>query len=181
MKLIKKETKDSVKVSYYVYDMPSASGSFTSRFAQLLEVVINLKHVEVVPTTLIATEEELLTYHALNISNGFEGTIIRLDNAEYEFNKRSKQLLKLKDFIDEVYEIVDVLPSSKDPSIGVVQCVTPDGQVFGTGAKFSVEERKEFLRNKEDLIGKTAEVRFFEFSDTGIPRFPVFYGIRLDK
>jgi hypothetical protein len=34
---------------------------------------------------------------------------------------------------------------------------------------------------KEEYIGQTAEVRFFEYTDGGIPRFPVCVGFRLDK
>ncbi len=30
-------------------------------------------------------------------------------------------------------------------------------------------------------MGKTAEIRFFEYTEDGIPRFPVAVGIRLDK
>jgi hypothetical protein len=37
------------------------------------------------------------------------------------------------------------------------------------------------LINKQDYLGKTAEIRFFEFTDDGLPRFPVMVGIRLDK
>jgi len=35
--------------------------------------------------------------------------------------------------------------------------------------------------NKEEYIGKKAEVRYFETTDDGSLRFPVFCGIRLDK
>ena len=45
----------------------------------------------------------------------------------------------------------------------------------------SHEERRELLVNKEDYIGKTAEIRYFEETDGGLPRFPVYVGIRLDK
>ena len=31
------------------------------------------------------------------------------------------------------------------------------------------------------IRGKMAEIRFFEYTDDGLPRFPVFYGVRLDK
>ena len=34
---------------------------------------------------------------------------------------------------------------------------------------------------KLDSKGKTAEIRFFEYTDDGLPRFPVCVGIRLDK
>ena len=47
--------------------------------------------------------------------------------------------------------------------------------------KFSHKEREEMLTNKSDYIGMIAEIRFFEYTDDGIPRFPVCYGFRLDK
>jgi hypothetical protein len=47
--------------------------------------------------------------------------------------------------------------------------------------KFSHDEREEFLANKINYIDKISEVRFFEYSDTGVPRFPVCVGFRLDK
>jgi hypothetical protein len=47
--------------------------------------------------------------------------------------------------------------------------------------KFSHAEREEILINKENYIGKKAEIRFFEYTDGGIPRFPVCVGFRLDK
>jgi len=47
--------------------------------------------------------------------------------------------------------------------------------------KFSHEAREEILRNKHMYIGMMAEIRFFEYTDSGLPRFPVCVGFRLDK
>ena len=44
-------------------------------------------------------------YHDAFLADGYEGSILRLDLGPYE-NKRSKQLLKKKDFIDEEFKIV---------------------------------------------------------------------------
>ena len=44
--------------------------------------------------------------------------------------------------------------------------------------KFSHEAREEILRNKHMYIGQMAEIRFFEFTDSGLPRFPICYGFR---
>ena len=51
---------------------------------------------------------------------------------------------------------------------------------FGCGMKFSHEAREEILANKEQYIGMMAEVRFFEYTDDGLPRFPVCVGFRND-
>ena len=55
------------------------------------------------------------------------------------------------------------------------------GKSFKSGVKMSYEDREDLLQNKNKYIGKTAEIRFFEYSENGIPRFPVMVGIRLDK
>jgi len=37
------------------------------------------------------------------------------------------------------------------------------------------------LENKDKYIGKKCEVRFFEYSEYGVPRHPVMHGFRDDK
>jgi hypothetical protein len=45
----------------------------------------------------------------------------------------------------------------------------------------SHEERVDLLANKHLYIGKLANIRFFEWTDDGNPRFPVMIGIHLDR
>ena len=106
--------------------------------------------------------------------------MIRWGNEGYKVNGRSSNLLKYKDFIDIAAKVIDVVPSDKNPEQGVVHCEYK-GNTFGCGMKFSHAEREEILTNKKKYIGKTAEIRFFEFTDQGLPRFPVCVGFRLDK
>ena len=94
MKLIKKEREESFQVQYHVYDYPSDTGGFAIRYRKLREVIKGFDNINLVPTYVVHDEEELLKKHQEFISLGFEGTMIRLDNIAYEFNKRSSQLLK---------------------------------------------------------------------------------------
>jgi len=137
-------------------------------------------NIEIVPTYKVNSLDELKGWHKQFLSQGYEGTIVRTDNTHYEFNKRSKSLLKYKDFIDETYEIVDVIPNEADTTQGTVICKIND-TTFKCNMKVSIDERREILKNKNEYIGQLAEVRFFEFTDGGIPRFPVYHGIRIDK
>lgn len=126
--------------------------------------------------------EELIKYHAKFISEGYEGTMVRWGKEGYKVNGRSANLLKYKDFLDATYKVIDVIPSESRPEQGVVSCYCEKTKMsFQTGMKFSHEEREEILTNKTNYIGKTAEIRFFEYTDSGIPRFPVCVGFRLDK
>ena len=108
--------------------------------------------------------------------------MIRHSDEGYAVNKRSSQLLKYKDFLDEAYIVQAVLPSESRPEQGIISCYCPKTKVtFQTGMKFSHEAREEILRNKHMYIGQMAEIRFFEYTDGGIPRFPVCVGFRFDK
>ena len=140
-----------------------------------------MNNIKIAETYIIESKEQLLEYHSKFISQGYEGTMVRWGSEGYYIDKRSSNLLKYKDFQDLACTIVDVEPSEKRPDQGVFICALKDGRTFGCGMKFSHAERAEMLQNKSDYIGYTAEIRFFEFTDDGLPRFPVCVGIRLDK
>lgn len=179
MKLIKKNRPESVNVKYHVYDMISDL-PFGRRIQLLHEVVKDIKDIEVVETYIINSEEELKHFHSQFIQEGYEGTMVRWGTEGYQMDKRSSNLLKYKDFIDEVATIISIVPSEKRPEHAQFICEM-NGKVFGCGMKFSHADRVEMLQNKENYIGEKAELRFFEYTDDGTPRFPVCIGIRLDR
>jgi len=183
MKMIKKVGPETDQVKYWVYDLMS-NEPFVDRFTSILKILpteVSSK-IKIVPTFPVTSREEIDMCHKKFLEAGYEGTIIRWGNEGYQMGKRSKYLLKHKDFKDIACKVVDVVPSEKRPEMGVVHCeISPGGATFGCGMKFSHEERAEILTNKENYIGKTAEIRYFEDTDDGLPRFPVCVGFRLDK
>ena len=187
MKLIKKYRPGlTEQVKYHVYDIVM-NAPFNERHDTLASLVRKLDNpnIELVPTYLAFNKQQINEFHQAFIAEGYEGTMVRLIGEGYAVNKRSSQLLKYKDFLDEVYQVVNVVPSESRPEQGVVTCVITNktGQLehFNTGMKFSHEAREEILRNKHMYIGMMAEIRFFEYTDSGLPRFPVCVGFRLDK
>jgi DNA ligase-1 len=184
MELIKKyRPGESEQVKYHVYDMVLPNAGFMDRYIILKTIIDNgnLQHVELVPTKIVNSKEELLEAHKEYLEQGYEGTMVRWGKEGYQINKRSSCLLKFKDFIDIACEIVDVKPSEKRSDQGSFICKLEDGRTFGCGMRFSHDQKKDILINKDQYIGQVAEIRFFEFSDDGIPRFPVCVGLRLDK
>lgn len=181
MKLIKKYREgETEKVTYNVYDL-IIDAPFIERYQLLCELCEGLDNVMIVPTYTINNEEELRHYHGVFLEQGYEGTMIRWGEEGYKCNGRSSNLLKYKDFIDITAKVIDVIPSEKRPEQGIVTARLEDGSTFNTGMKFSHAEREEILTNKSNYIGQTAEIRFFEYTDDGLPRFPVCVGFRLDK
>lgn len=188
MKIIKKYRKGQTeKVKYHVYDIISDETFFT-RYLRLVEYAANIPELEVVNTFGVYEEKHVKEWHDKFVLQGYEGAIVRWGDDPYKVKGRSSSLLKVKEFIDLALPILDVVPNDRDPEQGsfIFEWEGATGHplgenIIGSGMSFSHEERKEMLTNKQDYIGLTAEVRFFEYSDTGVPRFPVSVGLRLDK
>tara|TARA_R110000850_G_scaffold90138_7_gene192398 strand:+ start:140 stop:1189 length:1050 start_codon:yes stop_codon:yes gene_type:complete len=182
MRIIKKTRPETINVKHHVYDMVSDK-PFAERYNDLQKHVQRHEHLLLVDTVVILNKEQLMKYHADNISKGYEGTIVRWGNEGYKLNGRSSNLLKLKDFSDLALPLLDVVPSEKRPTHGkpIFYWKGAENNEMGAGISLSHSEAEDLLANKEKHIGKMCELRFFEYSDTGVPRHPVMYGFRLDK
>lgn len=184
MKAVKKYREGiTEKLNFNIYDIVSDDPFYArDHHIKLLFKVYNfndtpIKRVERYKTS----KEEFPKYHKLFIEQGFEGTMVRYGNEGYKMDSRSKYLLKYKDFIDITATVIDVIPSDARPTQGIVVCRLENGGEFKATPKMSHEDREELLTNKDNYIGQTAEIRFFEYTDDGLPRFPVCVGFRLDK
>ena len=188
MRLIKKYRAGKTEcVKYHVYDCVSDL-PFRDRFDLVTEICGGHPEFVVVETVVINNKEELMAYHAKNISLGFEGTIVRWGEDGYKLNGRSSNLLKLKDFSDLALPLLGVTPSEKRPDFGLPYFYWkgarkhPMGDdILGAGVAMSHNESRNLLTNADSLIGKTCELRFFEYSEDGVPRHPTMDGFRLDK
>ena len=180
MKIIKKYREgETENVKYHVYDMISDK-PFIERYSELKTIVKGKPNIEVVPLVEINNPWVLEEYFCKMMLAGYEGVMLRWGTDGYKVNGRSDNLLKYKKFFDVAVPIVDITPNDAIPTHGTIW-VEYNGKVVKTGARLSHEEREDILTNKDEYIGKTAEVRYFETTDDGSLRFPVFCGIRLDK
>lgn len=183
MRLIKKFREgETEQIKYHVYDCV-LDKPFYERYKILTAAVKNCKNIELVPTVLIKNEKELKEAHAQFVADGYEGTIVRHGDEPYKSNGRSSNLLKYKDFSDISLEIIDIIPCTQRPLWGkpVFHWPGAKNDRLEAGMKFSHEYRETFLKHKEMYIGKIAELRFFRYSENGVPWFPVMHGYRLDK
>lgn len=112
------------------------------------------------------------------ISEGYEGAIVRV-NAGYQ-NKRSKNLLKYKEFEDDEFEILDIIEGKgrKSGMAASALMKLPDGREFNSNIKGGYKFYRELLDNKDANIGKMATIQYGNLSPDGIPRFPYLIAIR---
>lgn len=180
----------SERIDYHVYDIVDKS-NFQERHEivdGLLNSGIAFKNVKSVETYVCLDADSLKLFHFKFLSEGYEGTMLRKRNSQYKINGRSQDLLKYKDFLDLALPILDICPDDADPTMGSPVYAWPLAKghkmgegVLGSGIRASHEKRREMLANKQNYIGKMYEVRFFEYSNTGVPRFPITIAERIDK
>jgi len=113
------------------------------------------------------------------VEAGYEGQMLRIDG-KYE-NKRSKNLLKHKSFVDDEYTILDIVEGegNRTGTAGYMVFETEDGKRFKSNVKGTWDETAEMLKSKKKLIGKQATIKYFNLTPDGIPRFP--YVINIDR
>lgn len=187
MRLIKKYREGKTEeIKYWIYDRiedikwSERQNKNTRLIGSYRNKKGELNNIRCVKEFSVQDEDEIREYHNVFIDQGFEGTMVRHGERDYKTNKRDQQLLKYKDFQDIACTVKDVVSGEAAKDQGVVVCEY-DNKTFKASLKFSHEERENILENKNNYIGETAEIRFFEKSEDGIPRFPVCVGFRLDK
>ncbi len=166
-------------VEYHIYDMYDRNDEdavFIDRSGWLADNVAGNKIV-LVKTTKCKDIAKIDKMYGKYTEAGYEGQMIR-QNVKYEC-KRSKGLLKRKEFITEEFDVVSVEEGQGAWSGYAKKFVLelPDGRVFSSGVKGSQAQLKALLESKKKPNWATC--RFFELSNDGVPRFPVVidYGV----
>lgn len=163
-------------VEYHIYDYPSWDGTFASRYVALCDATLGAidPMIKLVETATVGSQEHLDELNGAYLEAGYEGQMVRINNAGYE-NKRSKQLLKRKVFEDREFTVVEIVEGGGNRSgmAGYVTYELGDGRTFGSGIKGSHDYCRELLRDKDRYAGGTGTVKFFALTPDGVPRFPV--------
>ena len=116
--------------------------------------------------------------HQRFLDKGYEGSIIRL-NGEYE-QKRSKNLLKVKDFSDSEAEITGFVEGKgkRLGTIGKFIAVDSQGMQFGMPVMDKFKYLQDNFKEMQTWIGKIATFTYFEKTKRGSYRHPLFKAIR---
>jgi DNA ligase-1 len=189
-----KEKLDKIwkQVKYMVFDIPSEKNKPYVERIQILKKLIDditIKYGYNCPivysnTTYIDSEETLTNTFKQYTDNGAEGLIIKEPNALYE-NKKSKFMLKIK-IHEDGEAIVIGFEEGKgrlNGLLGSLKCKLKNGKTFNIGSGLNDIIRKEY--NNPDSIyyiplNSIVNFSYMEITNDGIPRHPIYRGIRTD-
>ena len=125
-------------------------------------------------------EEALNMHHDAYLAKGYEGSILRLDGP-YKHG-RSYDLMKFKDFSDTEATIVgyETGKGKREGTLGKFIMQDDDGVEFGCppGKGYNYKDLANILDNIGDYIGKRATFTYFQRTQAGSYRHPLFKCIR---
>lgn len=161
-------------VEYHVYDMivaPDDAALFIDRWQWFYNQGFD-RCVKVVKTDAIGDIENMDSVYGQYLEAGYEGQMIR-KNTEYEQNKRSKSLIKRKEFLTDEYDVLRVEEGKGNWAGHIKRFVlqTENGVEFGAGVRGNQETLSALFESGEKPTWCT--LRYFAPTPDGIPRFPV--------
>ena len=169
------------KIQYHVYDYIVGNTKYL-RYKKRMDALvcsnIYTPSVRYVESKRVATPAIIKIAHQTNLDRGYEGSIIRL-NGVYE-HKRSKNLLKVKDFSDSEAKIVDFVEGKgkRRGTIGKFIAIDAEGIKFGMPVMDKFKYLQDNFKTMQGWIGKTATFTYFERTKAGSYRHPLFKAIR---
>lgn len=195
---IKRAQPDSLKISYHVYDcisdlpfdvryesMQDKIGKYYDDFMEAIwqpgMTSIPFPPVASVITRTVVSHEEVKEYHDQFVGHGYEGAILRHNGCPYKEGYRSPNLLKVKEFMEEEFEIVGVSEGKgKFEGMAIFRLKTKTGGEFDCMPEGDEQTRSQYWKDRKKMIGKLLTVRFFEWStsEVPVPRFPIGKTVR---
>ena len=197
MKQLKKKDHTIPNPSYKIFDMIShdefyskigeKNRPYSTRLANLTEIMTKNECpcLTLLEQELIHNDEHFQEWVKEAADHGWEGVMLRAD--EPYKGKRSKDLLKVKKFFDDEYEVIDTemgpfryVKNGAECEETMLSCVTIKHKDYlvRVGSGFTIEQRQEFFHNPKKILGKVITVQYFEETknqDGGISlRFPTF-------
>lgn len=139
----------------------------------------NSNKIQFVETKRAFTQIDVDTSFETYLQFGYEGLIARAPLATYKFGQRPQTMTKLKRRESKEFEIVDVIDSDHNPDIAIFVCRNDTTtETFKVNPEGSVAQKKQYYKDRLQLIGKWLTVSFYERTNTDLPFHAVGEAIR---
>lgn len=168
------------KIQYHVYDLVDGlpymhNKTFMDRLGFINQFDYRSRYyptVQVVRTYNIQDEHDIEMMLGQYLESGYEGQMLRVPTSIYE-GKRSKNLIKHKEFEDDEFEIVSMEEGKGNWADAVkrIEIRLKDGTTQFAGVRGSFDTLHDLLYNNDGYTSVT--VRYQNKTDDGKLRFPV--------
>lgn len=173
-------------LEFWIYDIADDTKTFNKRYDLLEDLRVEVNHdkekyskIEVIDHILTEGWLDIKKLHDQWVSEGYEGLVARKPNRVYAFGKRGSDMIKVKEYQEDEFEIIGYKDGLR-PEDFVFVCKTKDDKEFEAKPIGDRALKDYYLNNMEDIIGKMGTVKFFEYSSDNVPLQTVFQAVRYD-
>lgn len=157
--------KQASAIQYHVYDIIDPTMACEDRIAMLERIFheeFDIPFIHVVETVEVTTADGADRLYEEWLGLGYEGLMKRAKRALYQIGKRSKDLLKWKDFETKEFKLLRIEEGNGNWS-GLAKRVVvelEDGTENEAGIRGNMEKAKELLDNRDEYEGGEVTIRF---------------------
>ena len=165
-------------VQFHCYDIVDETKTFEERKTFITQAVPRNHCIKHVPTVYCASDYDAKVFHKSNLSAGYEGSILRTNDV-YKCG-RSWNLRKFKDFHDDEALLLDWVEGKgkRKGTIGKFMAQDFEGNIFGMPVMDKFKYLQDNFEVMKGYVGKTATFTYFERTNAGSYRHPLFKCIR---
>ena len=167
-------------VQYHVYDTPWLNVTYEDRYNWLRTQLPIAKSMTLIANTTVDSMAEAKMLHDIHLAQGYEGSMLRT-NGLYE-QKRSYNLQMFKDFHDTEATITgyEEGKGKRQGTLGKFLMTDDEGIQFGCppGKGYTYKDLADMLLNIHDYIGQRATFTYFQRTNAGSYRHPLFKTLR---
>jgi DNA ligase-1 len=167
-------------VQYHVYDTIAEGINYEDRYNWLRLNLPIARTMTLIVNTTVDNIGEAKMLHNVHLAQGYEGSMLRT-NGFYE-QKRSYNLQKFKDFSDTEATITgyEEGKGKRQGTLGKFLMTDDEGIQFGCppGKGYTYKDLENMLLNIHDYIGQRATFTYFQRTQAGSYRHPLFKALR---
>jgi DNA ligase-1 len=152
-----------------------------------METYNHLDKIKKVPQELVYDIEDIEKLENKYISEGYEGLMV-LPNIPYYKGRKANSLMKLKRVETMDATVIGMYEGTGKyvGKMGGITVLQDNDEVCDIGSGFTDEDRDYMWKNRDDIIGRIAEIKYQEMTKDSIMRFPIFIrwrdqGLKSDK
>jgi ATP-dependent DNA ligase len=169
-------------IEFWIFDLVDTELYFTQRLDKLIDLGLYFEEfdkIKVVEHVFLEGWVNIKKYHDKFVAEGFEGLVARKPYKKYEPGKRNSDWIKVKDYLEDSFEIVDYSEGLRPEDFCFV-LKAKNGKTFEAKPMGTREVKEEYMNNMDDIIGRMGDVKYFALSEAGVPMQPVFKTVRYD-
>lgn len=173
MAATKKHNELTPRLIFYIFDLPLVEITYKSKVPVLddfnhTSTCEFVKSIDIVPAH---SHDEIEVGHALYVSNGYEGLIVRNAKTKYKYNTRSLDVFKFKTTKDAEFKITGYNIDKNGHAVFI--CDTGFDSSFKVKMKGTNEQRLEIAANADDFMDSYVKIEYEMLSKDNVPLKPV--------